>query len=290
MSVRLTETAIRKVMKESAADAKRRELADAGCAGLRLRVTPAGAASWVLGCRDRQGRARRFPLGSFPAVGISAARDGARELRTKVMAGADPIADRRRERAQAEAAKNGDGTLRALLDLYGHKRGTGLRSWEHSRKRVDRVFASLLTRPVATLTASDLQMKADDYAAGPSASFAVRTVRPVLKWAAQRGIADPKLADIRAPEPVKRRKRVLSESELAALLPVLRAAGDAHAVDALLRRSGALRDTDKFRDMVAFMRSSAATRHTTTCWCARRTRRAASMRRKGIGSSGSSAH
>lgn len=229
MAVRLTETAIRKVMKESATDTKRRELADAGCAGLRLRVTPAGAASWVLGCRDRQGRARRFPLGSFPAVGISAARDGARELRTKVMAGADPIADRRRERAQAEAAKNGDGTLRALLDLYGHKRGTGLRSWEHSRKRVDRVFAGLLARPVANLTTSDLQMKADDYAAGASASFAVRTLRPVLKWAAQRGIADPKLADIRAPEPVKRRKRVLSESELAALLPVLRAAEDAHA-------------------------------------------------------------
>jgi len=229
MSVRLTETAIRKVMKESATDTKRRELADAGCAGLRLRVTPAGAASWVLGCRDRQGRARRFPLGSFPAVGISAARDGARELRTKVMAGADPIADRRRERAQAEAAKNGNGTLRALLDLYGNKRGTGLRSWEHSRKRVDRVFAGLLARPVANLTSSELQMKADDYAAGASASFAVRTLRPVLKWAAQRGIADPKLADIRAPEPVKRRKRVLSESELAALLPVLRAVGAAHA-------------------------------------------------------------
>jgi integrase len=228
MSVRLTETAIRKAIKDAATDAKRLELADAGCPGLRLRVTPAGAASWILGCRDRQGHARRFPVGSFPAMGISDARDGARDLRARVMAGADPIADRRRERAQAEAAKNGDGTLRALLDLYEHKRGTALRSWAHSRKRVDRVFARFLRHPVATLTASALQMVADDYPAAPSASFAVRTLRLVLKWAAQRGIADSKLADLRAPEPVKRRKRVLTERELAALLPVLRAGADAY--------------------------------------------------------------
>lgn len=228
-SVRLTETAIRKVMKDSAADTKRRELADAGCPGLRLRVTPAGAASWILGCRDRQGRARRFPVGSFPAVGIAAARDAARELRAKVVTGADPIADRRRERAQAEAAKHGDGTLRALLNLYEQKRGSTLRSWSHSRKRVDRVFAKLLSRPVVSLSASELQMAADDYAAAASASFAVRTLRPVLKWAAQRGIADPTLAGIRCPEPVKRRKRVLSETELAAILPVLSAGADAHS-------------------------------------------------------------
>src|SRR5271157_5880968 len=113
MSVRLTETAIRKAIKDAAADAKRRELADAGCPGLRLRVTPAGAASWVLGCRDREGRARRFPLGSWPAVGLSEARDAARALRQRVKGeeAADPIAERRKDRAIGQDARAGVGTL-----------------------------------------------------------------------------------------------------------------------------------------------------------------------------------
>lgn len=247
MPVRLTETAIRKALKEAAASAEpadgsatgaerariraaaRRELMDAGCPGLRLRITPAGSANWVLGCRDRQGRARRFPIGSFPVLGISAARSAARDLRAKVHAGADPIADRQRDRKQAVDAKGGVGTLAALLDLYGKKSGARRRSWAHSVIRVQRVFKHFLTRPLATLTPSALQMAAEAYPAAPSASFAVRTLRPALKFAGRIGLADPKLADIRAPEPVKRRKRVLTELELAALLPVLRARTDAYA-------------------------------------------------------------
>ena len=70
MPVRLTETAINKAIRE-VSRGTRRDLADAGCSGLRLRLTPAGAATWVLACRDRQGRMRRFPLGSYPSKGIS---------------------------------------------------------------------------------------------------------------------------------------------------------------------------------------------------------------------------
>ena len=62
MPVRMTETAISKAMRE-AANGTRRDLADLGCPGLRLRLTPGGAATWVLACRDRHGRMRRFPWG-----------------------------------------------------------------------------------------------------------------------------------------------------------------------------------------------------------------------------------
>jgi hypothetical protein len=108
MPVRLTETAINRAIRE-VSDGTRRDLADAGCAGLRLRLTPAGTATWVLACRDRQGRMRRFPLGSYPDKGVSEARSEARTLHTRVKQdGADPVADRRRERAacdQSFAAK-----------------------------------------------------------------------------------------------------------------------------------------------------------------------------------------
>jgi hypothetical protein len=62
MPVRMTETAISKAMRE-VANGTRRDLADSGCPGLRLRLTPGGTATWVLACRDRHGRMRRFPLG-----------------------------------------------------------------------------------------------------------------------------------------------------------------------------------------------------------------------------------
>jgi hypothetical protein len=77
MPVRLTETAIDRAIRE-VAEGARRNLTDATCPGLRLRLTPAGAASWVLACRDRLGRMRRFPLGTFPDMGISEARGEAR--------------------------------------------------------------------------------------------------------------------------------------------------------------------------------------------------------------------
>ena len=83
MSVQLTVPAINKAMKAVATEG-RRDLSDAGCSGLRLRLTPSGAASWVLACRDREGRMRRFPIGSWPAMGISEARTAARGLHVKV--------------------------------------------------------------------------------------------------------------------------------------------------------------------------------------------------------------
>jgi len=71
---------------------------------------------------------RRFPSGSYPDKGISEARSEARTLHTRVKQhGADPVAERRRERAMAAAAKQGVGTLGALLDLYGEKRGSSQR-------------------------------------------------------------------------------------------------------------------------------------------------------------------
>jgi integrase len=91
------------------------------------------------------------------------------------------------------------------------------------------VFAAFLSKPMATLKVGDLQMQADGWAAAQSAAAAVRYVRPVLKWAAQRGYAPDELALITPPATVRRRKRILTRDELAALLPVLRASSRPYA-------------------------------------------------------------
>lgn len=227
MRVAITDTAINKAKRDAAEDGVRRELSDNGEkreTGLRLRVTPAGATSWVLGCRDREGRMRRFPLGSWPAVGLSDARKLAKALRVKVRQdGADPIAERRRELARGKAAKAGVGTLAAVLNMYGEKRGNAQKAWGEARKRIDLIFKPLLSRPSEAVTRQDIQMLADAYASQSSASYAVRSLRPALKWAAEREYVPEDLARIRPPAPVRRRKRVLANAELAAILPILRA-------------------------------------------------------------------
>lgn len=222
MAIRLTDSAIGKALRE-APQTGRRDLSDAGCQGLRLRLTPAGTASWVLACRDRQGRMRRFALGGYPAMGISAARDAARALHVRVrQEGADPTAERRKERAMGAAAREGSGTLAAILDLYKEKRASAQKAWGEARKRIDFIFKPLLGKPAATLVVAEFQLLADSYRSQSSASYAVRSLRPALKWAAQRGYIPEAVAHIHPPAPIRRRKRVLSRDELAAVLPILR--------------------------------------------------------------------
>ncbi len=222
MPVTLTDTAIAKAV-QSAAGEGRLELADASCPGLRIRISGKGSRVWVLACRDRVGRMRRFTLGAHPEMGLSAARSAARALHVEVkLRGADPIAERRQERARAAAGGSGINSLAALLDIYGEKVGRRKKSWNEARRRIETVFARLLSRPLTDLTRSEMQIVADGYAAVMSASAAVRYLRPILKWGFQRGYVAEGLANLQPPATVQRRKRVLSNAELAQVLPVIR--------------------------------------------------------------------
>jgi len=230
MRIKLTDQAINKAARDAETDGKRRELADLGCPGLRIRVAPTGGRSWILGARDKIGRARRFSLGSYPAMGISAAREAARAMRHKVKnEGADPIADKRRNIAIGKQSKAGIGTLKALLDIY-ETHGNAPKSWFPGRARVVLVFRKVLDQPCAILTVGDLQLQADGYHSPKSAAFAVRTLRPALKWAAQPGRAyiARDVTQLVVPATIEARKRVLSREEIRAVVPVLRISERAH--------------------------------------------------------------
>jgi len=246
MTVRLTETAIARNIREVAEAKARRDVSDAAEPGLRLRLAPGSAkspnghATWVLACRDSFARMRRFPLGEYPTLSIAAARKAAAALRHRVrQEKADPIAEARRQRAIGADAAGGQGTLTWLLDLYGRAKtdkapanpGAALKSWPEGRKRLDLVFKSLLKQPLASITLADLQMIVDAYPAAQSAAFAVRTMRPPLRWAAApgRGYVSADLGNLRPPVAPGRRKRVLARDELAAVLPVLKASARPHA-------------------------------------------------------------
>ena len=236
MAVHLTETAIKAAAKKAAETSARVDLSDAGLPGLWLRLTASGGRSWVLSCRDALGATRRFPLGQHPAMGIAEARDAARAMREVVKKGSDPIADARRKRMIGKQAREGVGTLTALLNLYGTKNstkkdGTKRKTGGACRKMIEHVFVSHLTKPLETMKLGDLQMTADTHKAEQSAAAAVRYLRPVLRWAAHtgRGYVPADLANLTPPATVKRRERVLSRDELARLLPALRASSRPYA-------------------------------------------------------------
>ena len=229
----LTDNTISKAARDVVSAGERRDVSDAGCPGLRLRLTPKGAATWVLACRDREGRMRRFVLGQYQGktgMGLAAARTAARKLHVGIKNGApDPIAVKRKHLAIGRDAKDGIGTLAGLIEHYQGKRGGKLRSWKQQRQAIEHVFARHLKRPLATMAVSELQMTANEHKAVYTASLAVRCLRPILRWAVTPGFAPAGLAELQQPATVQRRKRTLTPDELAALLPALRASNRPYA-------------------------------------------------------------
>jgi Arm DNA-binding domain len=183
LPVRLTDTAIQATAKMTAATGKRKEMSDAVLPELRLRLMPSGTRSWVLACRDPEGRMRRFGLGNYPQIGISDARNAARRLRVDLKErGSDPIAEKRKLCGIGRDAEAGIGTLTPLLDHYESKGKPGekLRSWKAQRKAIESVFERHLSRPLATMKALDLQTSVDAHKAEFAAALAVRCLRPIL--------------------------------------------------------------------------------------------------------------
>ncbi len=219
----LTVTAISAATKRATADGRTIILKDPGQRGLELRIGASGTRAWALQCRDANGQPRRFTVGAYPALGLGKAREECRALRERVRQGADPVADARRQREGAKNARDGIGTLAALIDTYERHHGQ-FKTWKRIRQRIETIFARHLNRPLVELTLQGLQRTADEWRSAQTAGATVRSLRPILKWAAHPGRAyvARDLVLITPPASSRRRQRVLSREELARLLPVLR--------------------------------------------------------------------
>lgn len=108
---RLTDALIKS---SKAVPGKRVELWDADVRGLCLRVSR-NSKCWVYRYRNRDGRQPRLAIGEYPGLGLSDARDLARDLRNAVRQGRDPQLDMRRA-AEEEQARGF--TMRQLCDTY----------------------------------------------------------------------------------------------------------------------------------------------------------------------------
>jgi integrase len=219
MSVNITESAISAALKKAKETGTRQELIDSIQSSLRIRISPTGGKSWSLSCRDQKGVMRRYPVGPHPQLGVSAARIEARKLIVKIkIDGADPIAERKRNRRSSE----GSITLTTLLNVYERDGATGRKSWPDAKRRISSVFKQVINQSLTEITRSELQIIADTYPAKMSASAAVRYLRPILKWGSKRGYVGEDLARIEPPAKVQRRTRVVNSSELRQILPAIK--------------------------------------------------------------------
>jgi integrase len=233
MAIALTESAVKAAIKRAATEEARVELSDADAPGLRLRVTAAGAATWALACRDRNGAMRRFELGKWPKMGIAEARRSAATMRVDVRRGSDPIADRRAARVRAEAeAVRIRLTLGVLVDDWSRK---------HLAKRSERyrteavralnyAFAEHWERPAEDLDRATVRRVLDGIDRRRAkrgnvtdrSAIQARTVaygRACFGWALEREMVqgNPFLS-LPLPEAAPSRDRVLSDQELVDIL------------------------------------------------------------------------
>ena len=200
------------------------ELVDGLEPGLRCRMSPKGALSWSLAMRDAAGVMRRFSLDG--PTGLADARQKAKEMRARVRAGGDPVAEKRAAREQAERTKQPvaeSDTLGGVVELYFQKGpGAAHRTKNEMLRTIRTVFASELKRVATGATPASLILCLDRYRAPVAANRAVQYMRPILKWAAKRKYlaAGENWLDVTKPHKENPVQRVLTRDELATLLPV----------------------------------------------------------------------
>jgi integrase len=205
----------------------RLEIRDTEVVGLVLRVTHNGAMTWSVRTRTKDGKQTRPKLGTYPAMGIAAARKAARLAIGGILAGADPVEAKRQAR-DARRTRLAEATVADRLAEWQATRQASLeKPWsdryaaEVARICTHDLIPRLGKRALVETTRSDWTalVAAKRKAAPAMAAALYRVVSSFLNHAEAEGwIAAPLLprkgAAKLAPLPPAR-ARVLTDSELA---------------------------------------------------------------------------
>ncbi|MFV1875601.1 Arm DNA-binding domain-containing protein [Nioella sp.] len=92
-----------------------------GVAGLCLNITGSGAKSWILRATIGS-RRREMGLGAFPDVGLAEARNLAREAKSVIARGGDPIEERRAAQERLRATQRKGMLFRDLVERFSRAR------------------------------------------------------------------------------------------------------------------------------------------------------------------------
>jgi len=118
--------------------------------GLSLYITATGAVSFYVRKRIN-GRDERVIIGQYPDITIEQARAKALAIRAQVAQGQDPIADKRRLRADLIFAE----IFAEYMERYSKKQK---RSWQYDEREVNKFLAHWFKKKATSISKQDVQL------------------------------------------------------------------------------------------------------------------------------------
>jgi len=192
---------------------------DEKTSGLGIRVTAAGAKSFIYQ-RRIEGRTRRMTLDTFPRMSVEGARRQADKLAGVIADNRDPVAERRRDTAQAV-------TMREALEAYLESRDLKPRTVTDIGHAM-RGLKDWLPRPIVSLTPAMIETRHRKLGTKSEAraNLTMRYLRAVLNFAAAKWADDEghslitynpvwRLSATKSWYRVERRRSLLKEHEIA---------------------------------------------------------------------------
>jgi integrase len=226
---------------------------DTGATGLALKLGKKRK-SWVVRYRPVRGREREVTIGHYPEIGIAEARRRAREIRSRALDGADPLAERTRRRIELDQ-KSAFGAVMAqywATDLHH----LGLRRRRQEERLIEmHVFPHWRDRPIADIATADalglLETIAVKYPI--QANRVLHALRRPFRWAVQRRLINMSpVADIERLAPENKRERVLQDEEICRIWQASTLLGVFGCLIRGLLLTGARRDELRFADWAEF--------------------------------------
>ncbi|BBU69368.1 tyrosine-type recombinase/integrase [Fluviibacter phosphoraccumulans] len=101
--------------------------------GLGLNVTETGSRSWILRYQIN-GKRKDMGLGGYPSVTLAEAKDRARQARTKIAQGIDPILEAKSARSRLIAEQSQAVTFKEAAALYIKAQRDGWRNAKHAQQ------------------------------------------------------------------------------------------------------------------------------------------------------------
>ncbi|TAX36496.1 tyrosine-type recombinase/integrase [Rhizobium leguminosarum] len=200
--------------------ARRVELPDGITVGLYLVMQPSGRKSWAVRFR-MGGKSKKYTLGHYPQITLSAAREMARTALASVAEGRDPSS----KVAQRESRVTSITVSQAVDDFlkrYVNANNRSTTGQETSRLLRKELLAQFSDRDLTSITRRDLADRLDtivDRGAQIGANRTLAAMRRFFNWCVERDYLEVSpCARIKAPAVERTRERVLSDSEIEVIL------------------------------------------------------------------------
>ena len=199
---------------------RRREIPDPGLRGLYLIVQPSGAKSWAVRYRVKGSRRLlKATLGGFPVLSVAAAREKATAALGEAAAGKDPVAEQR-ERELAERRDAVEAVVTRFLAEHVERNRRANTYREYKRLLEHDVLPWWKGRTVQSIARRDI-VEVRNRVAERAPFLANRTVavlKRLFRWAVDNSYVEHNVArDVDKPMAERKRDRVLSDAELAAV-------------------------------------------------------------------------